>query len=621
MQVSLLPGVYLLTMLQSLGLLGLCLLLVFAFSFACLCLGSIAGVFFCVKTEFAQAFSLGHLLLCLLLQGMAIFGVFSRVSLAVVFVVLGIAYFWKIHPGPSWKEALKRYRPADFYTWAFAFLIVAVSAFIFMCSLSYPQTDALAYYMAQPKLIAATGAYTIHPLYTTFSVLSLIAEMPFAVMYAVAGELWGQAAAKMSMYPVFLGVLVLLWDIARKLGMSRGTAWIATALGVTSTAITLVAWDGKTDLIALLYALGALSLMLGLTDSEEKHTSGLAFCFGMLSAGAVLAKFSYALVLPFCLGVPLLALGWKKKKQFVSLCLVAGAAALFVFCLGWWGKNALLFHDPFAPLFYLHEATPAFNLDQVWFGEEETRWIVATYSLAATFGLYPMQHGGISPIWLMLLPALAVRPWRNESGRKALWIAVGGLLGLAAWVCLRPSVIAPRYFLPALMWPCFLLLSGLDVWVTKRAAFLRLFAAALIVLLLLNLTYVYKAMRTTSAPYLRGLFTQRWDRIPPAARAQRLLADAEKEKCLVLSYSTENLPAGMLKSFVIWDYSAHNIYAWAQERHIKYIVHDAITHTIPALDEEPPPGLSVEKLGFGNNAYQLFILTPENSRTEGTHRD
>ncbi|MBU3584562.1 hypothetical protein ICN41_11245, partial [Polynucleobacter sp. 15G-AUS-farblos] len=64
---------------------------------------------------------------------------------------------------------------------------------------------------------------------------------------------------------------------------------------------------------------------------------------------------------------------------------------------------------------------------------QNTHWILWTYPLAFTFGLYPMQHGGISPIWLVLLPALWMRPWRNSEGKKALYLALGGVMGIIIW--------------------------------------------------------------------------------------------------------------------------------------------------------------------------------------------
>ena len=376
----------------------------------------------------ATSFALGHAVLALLGQLIAVAGLLRWYVLLPLFAAI-LCLNLKQSPFPRFRWKRSDWFPEYRLTWVLMFGLAFLVVMLAVAALSYPGTDASAYYLAQPKLMAATGSYTPLPGYLEagFPVLPAIAEMPYAAMYALGGDLIGLVASKLSICLVFFACLSLLWRCARGLGLSADAVWLFVAFGATSTAVTLTAWDGKTDLIGLMYALGAVLWIPGLVSCkpDRRHF----WLFGVMSACAVMAKLSYALILPFCLGVPLPFLWRKQRAELLRILLFAGLAVLLTFTVGWWVKNYFLFGDPFAPILTLRGSTPTFNLEQVCFDENSTRWILTTYPLALTFGLYPMQHGGISPIWLMLIPALWMRPWHSEAGRKALYLRLGGRRG------------------------------------------------------------------------------------------------------------------------------------------------------------------------------------------------
>ena len=561
----------------------------------------------------ASSFVLGHAVLAVLIQLMAVAGILRWY---VLLPLLGAALLLNLAQRPfsrfKWNRA--GWFPHHRLTWVLMFGLAFLAVMMAVAALSYPGTDALAYYLAQPKLMAATGSYTPLPGYREvgFAVLPGIAEMPYAAMYALGGDAVGLVASKLSMWPVFIAVLLLLWRSARGVGLSADAAWLFVAVGATSTAVTLTAWDGKTDLIGLMYALGAVVWIPGLVSPEPDRRQ--FWLFGFMSACAVMAKLSYALILPFCLGIPLFFLWWDRRAMLFRILAIAGLAACFAFAMGWWVKNYFLFGDPFAPLLTLRESTPRFNLEQVCFDADSTCWILTTYPLALTFGLYPMQHGGVSPIWAMLIPALWMRPWQSASGRKALYLALGGVVGILFWAMLRPSVIFPRYFLPALILPCLILVAGYERWLAERKAWAAVALVAVLVLLTFHLEYVHTVYRYVALPFVStlkgGIGTT-----PALDRAKRLASDPRPNvKVLLLSYSSEFLPSRMLTSFLPHRAIKKNENAleWALREKVDYIVYDPITHKRSDLDANPPQGLLVEKLSFLPDVYYLYALKRTN---------
>ena len=561
----------------------------------------------------AIPFTLGHAVLGLLIQLIAVAGLLWWYVLLPLFA----ATVWiglRQSPLPRFEWTWESWLPKHRMTYVLMFAVALLSAMLATAALTYPGTDALAYYMAQPKLMAATGHYTPLPGYLEigFTAMPATAEMPYAAMYALGGDAIGLVASKLSMWPVFLAVLLLLWRCARGIGLSVDAAWMFIACGATSTAVTLVAWDGKTDLIGLMYALGAVLWIPGLLSSKPDRRQ--CWLFGFLSACAIVAKLSYALILPFLLGVPLFFLWCKQRTILFRVLAIAGLAACFTLALGWWVKNYSLFGDPFAPVLTLRENTPRFNLVQAFFSADSTRWMLTTYPLALTFGLYPMQHGGISPLWLMLVPALWMRPWQSETGRKALFLGLGGIAGVLAWVLLRPSVIFPRYFLPALLLPCLFLVAGYERWLSERRAWAAVALVAALALLTLHLEYVGTVYRYITLPFvstLRGVIGT----TPVLDRAKRLASDPRPNvKVLLLSYSSEFLPGRMLTSFLPGRSikENENVLEWALRKKVDYIVYDPITHKRNDLDAFPPAGLRVEKMEFLQNAYYLYALKRTN---------
>ena len=111
-------------------------------------------------------------------------------------------------------------------------------------------------------------------------------------------------------------------------------------------------------------------------------------------------------------------------------------------------KNGLLFNNPLAPF-----GTDLMNLlNQDWFGPATTRRVLLTYPLALTFGDYWGQLGNLSPLILGFLPLAIFLPRpRNPVTSPLIVLTLAALVGVLAWITIRPSMLLPRYMLATLL--------------------------------------------------------------------------------------------------------------------------------------------------------------------------
>jgi hypothetical protein len=317
-----------------------------------------------------------------------------------------------------------------------------------------PKGDAAAFYMVYPKIIAATGLLEpMHGPFYFFSAIGLPVELHYAALMVLADE----HAAKFFIFPIAIAVGIMLAGIVRLCGGGNAAVTLAWAMLFSSYTFHHYVYDGKVDLAAAAFGLAAVYWLLRGTQS---HISVLAFVLAGWFAGlATAAKFSYLLVLSISLFV---MLTWRlvvSRPQEIKLgessSSLAGVSAVMVIAavVAWLPqllKNGILFDAPLAP-FWGGEGDGNL-LSQVWFSPEDTRKILLTYPFALVFGRYPMQGGGLSFLFLAFLPFLV---WmaRPASWRKSVTVAVtiAAFAGVASWMVLRPSVIAPRYILASLL--------------------------------------------------------------------------------------------------------------------------------------------------------------------------
>lgn len=403
--------------------------------------------------DLLSGFLLGVLGLGALIIGMALLGVLhSTVLWTVILACYGLSLpLWKSVMGCSrcgneiaayWQGITPPERLLSLAALGvtFSYLLAAL--------ITPPIGDAEAFYLNYAQIIAATGELQPMPgAFAFFSTISLPGELHFAALISLAG----QGAAKCFIFPIAGAIAAFLVRICMICGGGRSALLITLITLLSSSTFTHYAIDGKVDLIAPAFGLAAVYWALRATQTQ---TPALALMWtGLMTGAATMAKFSY---LPSLLPALLLILIWRNfDGRYATYALATHRTVREALSTAVWAilpwlphflKNAALFGAPFAPFIGGPEDTGWLN--QVWFSPETTRWILATYPFALVFGRYPMQGGGLSFVLLAFVPFVWLM-WRQiTTPKNLLWrVTLAGLLGLAIWMVLRPSVIAPRYFL------------------------------------------------------------------------------------------------------------------------------------------------------------------------------
>ena len=342
--------------------------------------------------------------------------------------------------------------------------------------------DAITFYLPFPKLIAYEQAMVPLPCFEWMCTISLQGEMHWAALF-----LFGIGSrAVLFTWPVAAGTACLLLNLATLGGVGRRGQWIVLAMLFASTTFTFHVGDGKVDLFG-----AGLGVACAYWLVQAGRLEGPRTCLvlaGAFAGLAVIAKLSLLVVLAPASGTLLLwhavlrteALpGWRAAAgRFVGAGLLFGPCALAML-IPHVIKNAMIFDEPFAPFVVLHGPSSIIT-SQCWFSPATTAKIVAIYPLALVYGRYPMMGGNLSPLLLMFAPLLIFLPrpacWRTSVMCQ---IACLGVVGLVAWLVVRPSVVAPRYILP----PLFLLMIPLAraaEWACSRPDRPRLVSLAVV---------------------------------------------------------------------------------------------------------------------------------------------
>ncbi|MCM2284759.1 MAG: hypothetical protein NDI81_08265 [Desulfobacula sp.] len=441
--------------------------------------------------------ALGQAVMGSVWQVMAVFGLF-QIGI-VTFVLGGILLCFGIvfRTGIKWRANsgwLKRgFVRVPVYGWILLTGLVVVITATWIRSFGWPDGDAMAFYLAQPKLIAFTGALTPVADYESFAEIGLFAEMHSAVMYLFSGEMAARAWLWQSGMLLVLSMVALSVETMLPIGASI----LVSATVLTSTAILFVMTDGKTDHVGTAWAIASLLTALKI---EWQSPWRPVFLAALLAGLAGLAKLSFLVGLPIILAILTIDRLFSTRRthhinplvvRVIAIACVAVAGVV----VAWSSlmiKNYIVYGELFAPFYYLGGGS-GHMLNQVWFSPENTRWILLTYPFALIYGKYPMQAGNLSPLLLAFVPML-ILAWRQgfKPGRSSVTLAIAGLVSVCMWMLLRPSVLAPRYIFPMTLCVVPLLAGGADFWLSKsvsRFAVLLIVSAILVHTALIGLRF------------------------------------------------------------------------------------------------------------------------------------
>lgn len=431
------------------------------FSLACVGAGLLAlGLFPKRPMEeglvgFVVAFVMGQGILGSLFLAPALMGWFTKPVLLAVTSPLALWGMWKIGwsmrtmPAVMRKDLLAYYRAP--FIWQlltfFAALLMLLGAAAVAGRID---GDARAFYLALPKVVAASHRLLPLPGYESFSSVGLLAEMQLAALFLL--DMPGASPRLFSWLSGLAGV-VLMAAIARKAGLGRRGQLLSVIMLLTSSAAAYFWGQGKTDFFAAVFALAGVLFALERCDGAASRKACVLLA-GLFTGFALVAKLSY--IVAFLPTICVLLFwrsgysywldrhtdgAWQKliKEGFGYAMLFT--CALLVALVPHLLKNHIL----------LNTLVDTYG-NHHYFSDSTTRRIVLTYPLWPFFGSFWAQYGNLSPLVLAFLPMLIWVLWKDKRwSPPVVAIALAAVAGLLAWVVLFPSVPMPRYFLATLL--------------------------------------------------------------------------------------------------------------------------------------------------------------------------
>lgn len=405
--------------------------------------------------EYVIAFVLGQGVLGSVFLIPALMGWFTKPVLLAMITPLALFGLWKIGPCLHAMPSATRKNLLAFYkapfiwqslTFFTALLLLAGAAGV----AGWIDGDARAFYLALPKVVAASHRLLPLPGYEGFTSVGLLAEMQLAALFLL--DMPGASPRLFSWISGLAGA-VLLAAIARTSGLGRRGQLLSVVMLLTSSAVAYFWGQGKTDLFAAIFALAGVLFALKNCNELAGRKSAMILA-GFFTGFALVAKLSYIVAF---LPVIFVLLFWTDLHSYwLNRSTIGAAQKLLKECSG----HGLIFIGalliPLVPhllknYILLNTLVDTYGTHN-YFSDETTRRIVLTYPVWPFFGSFWAQYGNLSPLMLAFLPVLIWVLWKDRRwNAPVMAILVAGVAGLLAWIVLFPSVPMPRYFLATLL--------------------------------------------------------------------------------------------------------------------------------------------------------------------------
>lgn len=407
------------------------------------------------SVEYVMAFVLGQGVLGSILIFPVLIGQFTKPVILTLMVPLALVGAWSLfsltqRAPAGLRKSVRIFRNAEFI-WQLLLvataLLVLVSASAFMGRID---GDARAFYLALPKVIAASHRLSPLPAYENFISVGLLAELQLAVLFLF--DMPGASPRLYSWVTSFAGV-VLLAAIARSAGLGKRGQLLSVVMFLTSSAVAYFWGAGKTDLFAAVFALAGI--LVSIRSWRENSNRGLSVMLvGLFTGFSLVAKLSY--IVGFLPSIFVLVF-WKDVQLYWPVRKEVGAA-----------KTLLHSGLKYAPILIIGLLIPLvphllknyillntlFDTygSQIYFSEATTRRIVLTYPVLLIFGSFWAQYGNLSPLLLAFAPVMVFMFWKQRPWRiPVVAILCAGVAGVTIWILMFPSVPMPRYFLATLL--------------------------------------------------------------------------------------------------------------------------------------------------------------------------
>ena len=477
------------------------------------------------------------------------------------------------------------------YLWKLVVLFALVLVFntaLFTYMPPQPRGDALAFYMSYPRLIAATGDMTIIPLgYEDFTQVGLQGEFHYAAIM-LFDNLRNPDLFTLLTALAGIGMLIALAD---RIDLGRRGKWILVITAFTSSAFTIIIWDGKVDIFGAAMGLAAYcwAFRVSIEDNTPLRLSGL------FTGLAIIAKISYAVFLPLTIALIVLWRSYlmlKDKQEAHDLLRKLVSIGLV---LTFWGiipavpnviKNTVLFNRPLAPI--ISENNDAL-VEQSWFSAETTNRILVTYPFSLTFGNFWGQGGQISPLILAFAPLILLlrRPDDITQRRNIVQIGIVSIVAIVIWIMFRASVFAPRYMLsPLLLWFIPVAFAAEFVTLHKVRQELEVLIPFALIVTICFFLYQGKDQTRPAVDMLLGRIDEcgyEYTNSDGSCRIAQIINNEADEgaRVLLASYFTYWLRPDLAQCSVLplWaDASPEQVWEYIRTHNIRYLIVDMLTH-------------------------------------------
>lgn len=405
--------------------------------------------------EYVIAFVLGQGILGSLFLIPALMGWFTKPVLLAGTIPLALIGLWKAGLHVQALPSVMRKYSRAFYNAPFIWQLLTFLTILLLLSgaaavAGRVDGDARAFYLALPKVIAASHRLLPLPGYESFTSVGLLAEMQLAALFLL--DMPG-ASPRLFSWVSSLAGAVLLVAISRYAGLGRRGQLLSLVMLLTSSAVAYFWGQGKTDLFAAVFALAGILFALKSCDMTVSRRSSVILA-GVFTGFALVAKLSYIVAF---LPSMFVLLFWKDIHSYwLNRRTVGAGQKLLRECSGY----SLIFIGalliPLIPhllknYLLLHTLVDTYGAHH-YFSDETTRRIVLTYLFWPFFGSFWAQYGNLSPLLLAFLPVLILVLWKDRKwSAPIIAIIAAGAAGLLAWIILFPSVPMPRYFLATLL--------------------------------------------------------------------------------------------------------------------------------------------------------------------------
>jgi hypothetical protein len=312
--------------------------------------------------------------------------------------------------------------------------------------------DALQWYLASALTIATTHGLELQPFLAPHNGLyPLQIEMHWAAVFVMGNE----TAVLIWDYLCAMSFLCGVGILSRKASQSPRAALVAMLVVLSTAGFFYSVGRGKTDNAASQYGIAAcLSLLL----SPALGTRSLLLVGGFLG-WSIASRYTNVILLP----AVILAAYWLGKTQPDGLptrtdarCMGAGMALhllwIGVGCSMAWApmliKNLILVGCPFAPLIGCRGTFWAGAFDVL---KQQMANISGSdfifYPFIWTFAWRKYMLGGLSPLYIGLIPLLFDRTIWNRLELRVRLLGTMGLVSFGTWLFIEPNILYTRWLL------------------------------------------------------------------------------------------------------------------------------------------------------------------------------